>query len=316
LDDYCTGLNVAKCGGAVNDAALGERGATVSTRRFFVACVAVLTLAACNTTDYLVERYEWRWGPDPALPRSDVQSAIGGQVQVLDYITLAALKKGYWDVPPFSEPRLNGDWFRVAEWGFNVGRQDCEIYLNYMFRMNREKQRDDGIIAGVSAATSAIVSVTAHNPAKALSVLAAAFGLATALNDAIFSSYLFTEAPGLISVKVKDLQDTYQQQVEKNQHPLATLVSTTKTKTDTTGVAGKSASQASDTSSTLVKPITTPEGAYSAIQNYYHICLPQSIEGILLQTVADSSAKSNNPSNNSTPQLVGNPDSTKTTKTK
>jgi hypothetical protein len=169
----------------------------------------------------------------------------------------------------------------------------------------------------VSAATSAIVSATAHNPAKALSVLAASFGLATALNDAIFSSYLFTEAPGLISVKVKDLQDTYQQQVEKNQHPVTTLVSTTKqTKTDTTGAANKSASQTADTSSTLVKPITTPEEAYNAIQNYYHICLPQSIEGILLQAVADSSAKSNNPSNNSTPQLVGSPDSTKTTKTK
>jgi hypothetical protein len=118
---------------------------------------------------------------------------------------------------------------------------------------------------------------------------------------------------------VADLQDTYQQQVEKNQdqHLVPTPVSTTKqTQTVTSGAANKSASQATDTSTTLVKPITTPEEAYNAIQNYYHICLPQSIEGVLLQTVADSSAKSNNPSNNSTPQLVGNPDSTKTTKTK
>jgi hypothetical protein len=279
----------------------------VSARRIFATCVAVLTLAACNTTDYLVERYEWRWGPDPALPRSDVGSVIGGQFQVLEYITTAAFGKDYWQLPKFSSPDLSGEWFRVAEWGFNVGRQDCEIYLNYMFRMNREKQRDDGIIAGVNAATAAIVTATTHNPAKALSVLAASFGLATALNDAIFSSYLFTEAPGLISVKVKDLQDTYQQQVEKNQLPenKSGLVSTTETKTVAKGSA-KPADKSTSTTTAVVRPIITAEDAYGAIQNYYHICLPQSIEGVLLQAVADSSTKSSNSSNNNTPKLVTN----------
>jgi hypothetical protein len=178
----------------------------MSASRIFVTCALMLSLGACNT-DYLVERYEWRWGPDPAIPRSDVQTVIGGQVQVLDYITWQAFGLHYTPALAVAPPD-NNFWFKVAEWGFNVGRQDCEIYLDYMFRMDREKQRDDGIIAGVSAATSAIVSATTHNPAKALSVLAASFGLATALNDAIFSSYLFSQAPGLIAVKVKDLQDT------------------------------------------------------------------------------------------------------------
>ncbi|HET8919992.1 MAG TPA: hypothetical protein VFN27_09965 [Xanthobacteraceae bacterium] len=276
--------------------------------------MAVLTLSGCNTTDYLVERYEWRWGPNPALPRSDVQTVIVGQIQVLDYITTQAFHIGYpgEEIPAGFGPNF---WFQVAEWGFNIGRQDCEIYLNYMFRMNREKQRDDGIIAGVSAATSAIVTATTHNPAKALSVLAASFGLATALNDAIFSSYLFTEAPGLISVKVKDLQDAYQQTVEKNQiqqpktSPKSWIVSTTETKKIIPSKSKSSApSQDSNTTTTTVvaRPILSPEDAYAAIQNYYHICLPQSIEGILLQTVADSSAKSTDASNSSTPKLVNN----------
>lgn len=259
--------------------------------------VLALTLAACNT-NYLMERYEWRWGPDPAIPRSDVQTVIGGQIQVLDYITTQAFGMPY---PQPSQPVPPGFWFEVAEWGFNVGRQDCEVYLNYMFRMNREKQRDDGIIAGVSAATSAIVSVTAHNPAKALSVLAASFGLATALNDAIFESYLFSEAPGLISVKVRDLQDTYQQQVEKNQLPQkpTTTVVTSKVTTTTTSPESKS----TDTTTAVVRPITTAQGAYNAIQNYYHICLPQSIEGVLLQAVADTTAKQTSPSSSSAPKL-------------
>lgn len=274
----------------------------MSAKRICLICVLLMTLVGCNTTDYLVERYEWRWGPDPAIPRSDVQTVIGGQIQVLDYITSQAFGVDYQDAPKVS-PDL---WFRAAEWGFNVGRQDCEIYLDYMFRMNREKQRDDGVIAGVSAATSAIVTATAHSPSATLSVLAAAFGLATALNDAIFSSYLFTEAPGLISVKVKDLQDTYQQQVEKNQIQSPKVVTTsTQTQTTTTSPSPtKPPSTASDSSAAVVAPITTADEAYSAIQNYYHICLPHSIEGVLLQAVADSSAKPSSPSTNSTPKLT------------
>ena len=260
-----------------------------------MACLLAGTLGACTSADELQQRFAYRWGPDPALPSSDVQGVIGDQVQVLNYI----ISNAKIDV---SAPNA---WFRVAEWGFNVGRHDCEIYMDYMFRLNREKARDDGMIAGLSAASAAIVGVTAKNPSKALSVLAASFGLATALNDAIFQSYLFSEAPGLISIKVAQLQDTYQQQVEKTQfQPPSSPVTTTTTtsKKNASATTGGSATS-SDTTTTLVLPITAPEQAYNAIQNYYHICLPQSIEGVLLQAVADTTAKSSSPSNSSTPTL-------------
>jgi hypothetical protein len=168
--------------------------------------------------------------------------------------------------------------------------------------MNREKQRDDGIIAGVSAATSAIVTASSHNPAATLSVLAATFGLATALNDAIFQSYLFSEAPGLISRKVIELQDNYQQLVEKNQLPPTKKAVVTQSHQGSKSPAQMT--QTTDTTTVVVKPITTAEQAYSAIQNYYNICLPQSIEGVLLQAVADSSAKPSSPSTSSAPKLT------------
>jgi hypothetical protein len=235
---------------------------------------------------------------------------IGGQIQVLDYITWEAFNIHYEEALQQSSRAPSDFWFEVAEWGFHVGRQDCDVYLNYMFRMNREKQRDDGIIAGVSAASSAIVAATTHNPVKALSVLAASFGLATALNDAIFESYLFSEAPGLISIKVKGLQDAYQQQVEKNQNPkqsgtVTTSSTTTTTQTTVTQAGTNSTAKTTppDTSTAVVIPILSPEQAYNAIQNYYNICLPQSIEGVLLQAVADSSAKPSSPSTSSTPKL-------------
>jgi hypothetical protein len=34
--------------------------------------------------------------------------------------------------------------------------------------------------------------------------------------------------------------------------------------------------------------IGSPSSAYYAIQSYYHICLPHSIEGVMLQSIADS----------------------------
>jgi hypothetical protein len=253
-----------------------------------------------------MQRFAYRWGPNPALPASHVSTAIADEVGVLNYITTTAFQYNYPAKPEIPDGFTPDTfWFEVAEWGLNVGRRDCEIYMNYMFRLNRERHRDDLIIAGLGAFASALVTATSKS-ATTLSILAASFGLATAVNDAVFDSYLFSEAPGLISIKVKQLQDSYQQQIEKNQrqlasrNPTSSLV-TTKTTNDTQSNAANS--NVTDTTTTVVLPIVTPHQAYSTIQNYYHICLPQSIEGVLLQAVADATAKPSSPSSSSTPTL-------------
>lgn len=196
-----------------------------------------------------------RWGPDPALKSADVDTVMRDQSQVLLFIEIDAgfIKPdgagGYVSTPAMP-PQL---WYSVAQWGFNIGRQDCEVYLNTLYRLNRQKQRNDSGLAALAAGTAAILT-PAHASAASLSIVAAVFGLTTALNDALYQSYLFTEAPGLIAIKVKDLQDAYQKSLGPDS-------------------------------------ITTPDQAYSAIQHYYTICLPESIEGVLLEAVANSSAK-------------------------
>jgi hypothetical protein len=272
----------------------------------------VSALSACTSSDELMQRFTYRWGPNPALPSSSVNTAIADEVAVLDYITSNAFQIHYVDVATRIAPKDTANfWFAATEWGFNVGRRDCEIYMNYMFRLNREKQRDDSIITGLATFASGLVTATSKS-ATTLSILAASFGLATAVNDAIFTSYLFSEAPGLISIKVKQLQDAYQQQIETNQQQLASrspsVVTTTKT-TGTTNTASAATpappkSNSTDTTTTVVQPIAFPHQAFNAIQNYYHLCLPQSIEGVLLQAVADSTAKPSSPSSSSTPKLA------------
>ena len=275
----------------------------MSTNGFVVSCVLLITLGACTSSDEFQERFAYRWGPNPAMPSTEVKSVITSQIEVLGYISQNAFKTEYGTPPPGYTPQQY--WFGVAEWGFNVGRQDCEIYMDYMFRLNREKQRSDLIISGLNTAASAIVTATTKSQ-KPLSILAASFGLATAFNDAIFDSYLFSEAPGLISIKVKELQDAYQQKVEQNQIKKPTIVTTinqTIKKSNMSTAGAPTKSDATDNTTTIVEPIATPEQAFNVIQNYYHICLPQSIEGVLLQAVADTKAKSNSPGNSSTPQL-------------
>jgi hypothetical protein len=226
-----------------------------ASRVVFVALISTFFLTSCSDADRKA-MVAGRWGPNPALQPTNIDSVIHDQTQVLLYIELeAGLIKSdgagsYVQANSLSPAQL---WYTVAQWGFNVGRQDCEIYLNTLYRLNREKQRNDSALAALAAGTAAILTPT-HASAKSLSIVAAAFGLSTALNDALFQTYLFTEAPGLISTKVKELQDTYQKSL------------------------GASS-------------ITTSDQAYSAIQNYYNICLPESIEGVLLEAVATSSAK-------------------------
>jgi len=183
-------------------------------------------------------------------------------VAVLRYIAEDAIL-------PFP-PTQESEWYRIAEWGFNIGRQDCEVYLDNLFRMNREKQRNDSIFTALNTAAAAIITGTTHAQ-KPLSLVAAAFGLTTAINDALFQSYLFTEAPGLIAIKVKELQDAYRDSVEKNEYP-----------------DGKSKQERRSL-------IRSPEAAFNAIQNYYRLCLPQTIEGTLLQAVSYTTAKATDP---------------------
>jgi hypothetical protein len=137
--------------------------------------------------------------------------------------------------------------------------------MDNLFRLNREKGRNDTILAGLSTAAAAIVTGTT-TAQKPLSILAAVFGLSIALNDALFQSYLFSQAPGLVSKKVSDLQEVFRNSVVSGQ----------------------------------VK-VTTPASAYYAVQSYYHICLPHSIEGVMLQSIADTGPVIPSPSDGSAP---------------
>jgi hypothetical protein len=207
-------------------------------------------VAGCANSNELKARFNGRWGPDPAMQPADVATVAQNQLLVLSYLERSA---GYMAADgTLIRPLVDADYAEIAQWGFNIGRQDCEIYMDNLFRLSREKGRNDNILAAASTAAAAIVTGTT-TAQKPLSILAAVFGLSIALNDAIFQSYLFTQAPGLVAKKVSDLQEVFRNSVVTGQ----------------------------------VK-VTSPASAYYAVQSYYHICLPHSIEGVMLQSISDS----------------------------
>jgi hypothetical protein len=159
-----------------------------------------------------------------------------------------------------STTALDPSWYYVAEWGFNIGRADCTAYLDNLFVIARERAKYNGLFLDLSSAATAIVTATAPHSA-ALSLIAPAFGLAGNISNRVFDSYLFSDtAPGIIQSKVKDLQGKFQDTIKTNR-----------------------------------LQINTSAAAYAAIQNYYNICLPQSIEGVLLEHIATGTATATDP---------------------
>jgi hypothetical protein len=205
-------------------------------------------LAGC--VDDLGTRISGRWGPNPEIQPAAFNAIGQNQYLVLSYLARAS-GRGLVTQDGVLLMGTPADWYEVAQWGFNIGRQDCEIYLDNLFRMNRERGRNDSIMTAVSTAAAFIVAATTKSQTP-LSVIAAVFGLSIAANDAIFDSYLFSQAaPGLVFKKVNDLQEEFRSKV-------------------------------------TTADVYSPSSAYNAIQTYYHICLPHAIEGVLLQKIADS----------------------------
>jgi hypothetical protein len=233
-----------------------------SVKAVIVLCGLANVLLGCSNDDFQ-RRISGRWGPRPVIQADDTNTMLTNQILVLGYINKNA-NIGV-NIYAATDPR----WYNIAEWGFNVGRADCTIYLDNLFIMAREKARTNGLLLDISSFATAVVTATAPH-SVALSIIAPAFGLAGNVSNRVFDSYLFSDtSPGLIQSKVKDLQDKFQDTIKNNQDQ-----------------------------------INTSAAAYAAIQGYYNICLPQSIEGVLLEKIANSTATATDPGVTPKPTVV------------
>ena len=188
-----------------------------------------------------------RKGPAPILDVASVQTAATNQTTVLYALAQDA---GY------PHPELGGiDWYRVTEAGFNYVDDQCSAYFDTIFFLDRERSQLKSGLAAASATTAAILGVTSASTLS-LSVLASAFGFASASTDILAGTYLYSLPPATTQGLVNKLQAAYR-----------------------------------DAAATVESEISTPTAAYHHIQSYLALCLPPTIETEVIKTVNAAGAQ-------------------------
>jgi hypothetical protein len=142
----------------------------------------------------------------------------------------------------------------VTEAGFNYVDDECRAYFDAIFFLNRDKDQIKSGLAAAGATTAAILGVTGAS-AKSLAVVAQAFGLGIVSTDLVAGTYLYQMPPSVAQGFVKELQLAYRDGAA-SRRPL----------------------------------INSPSAAYHAIQDYFLLCLPPTIEAMIAQHVAGAIA--------------------------
>jgi hypothetical protein len=194
--------------------------------------IVSLGLASCSELSL-------RKGPAPILDVTSVQTASSNQRQIIDALAAdAGVNLGTPD-----------SYYRTAEAGFNYVDDQCRAYFDDIFFIDRERsQLKSGLAAG-GGTTAAILGVT-NASTLTMSVVASAFGFASAATDILAGTYLYSLPPATTQGFVNKLQAAFRD--------------------------GASANRAS---------INSRTSAYYAIQRYLSLCLPPTIEAEITKQV-------------------------------
>lgn len=208
-------------------------------RRLAVCLAFALGLSLPNCKEFERDR-----GLNPIIQASDVEVASQNQVRLLNALAI-----------DFSVPETsNSYWYDVSMAGFNYVDDECRLYFNDLFFLNREKDEIKTGLAAAGATTAAIMGVTGATT-KSIAIVAQAFGLGGVATDLVAGTYLYQIPPATALGFVKELQLAYR-----------------------AGIADRRAM------------INSPSTAYHAIQDYLSLCLPPTIEAKIAEHVAAARA--------------------------
>jgi hypothetical protein len=200
-----------------------------------VVSIVSLGLAGCN-------ELALRKGPPAVLDGTAVRTAADNRIAITNALALDASDGGVF---------IDGTdrYYRIAEAGFNYVDDQCQAYFDSIFFIDRERSQFKSGLAAASATTAAILGVTGASTLS-LSVVASAFGFASAATDILAGTYLYSLPPSTTQGLVNRLQTTYRAQAAK-----------------------------------FRAEIDSPTAAYHQIQGYLALCLPPRIESEVIRTV-------------------------------
>jgi hypothetical protein len=208
-------------------------GAVVRRTAVFLAATAGLLLTSCNG-------FERDRGLNPIIQGSDVEVASQNQMRILNALAI-----------DFNVSETgNSRWYDVSVAGFNFADDECRLYFNDLFFLNREKDELKTGLAAAGATAAAVMGVTGATT-KSISIVAQAFGLGAVATDLVAGTYLYQIPPATALGFVKELQLAYR-----------------------SGLAQRKSM------------INSPSTSYHAIQDYLTLCLPPTIEAKIAEHVA------------------------------
>ena len=221
--------------------------------RLISAVIVVLTFSGCSSGSFGLQAVE------PKLDATTVVNASNSRQTIM-----AALYSDASFGVPQTDPTLAGkmplsavgsaSWYETTLAGFNFVDDQCSAYFSQLYELERNSRATVAGLGAFAQTASAILAVTGADVLTITSV-AQAFGLATSLTEITANSFLYRLPPAATRGFVRSTMGAYRSAV---------------------------ASEA--------KNIDNPALAYSYIRGYLDLCLPVTIEGMLVDTVSSVEA--------------------------
>jgi hypothetical protein len=162
---------------------------------------ATYVVVGCETAE---EYYKGRNGPAPVVLSAEVSDGTRRQVETLQFI---AANAGVTFPPNHPD-----DWYLLTLYGMNSVDIACDEYMSILDRIHRGKSRIQNTLNLTQATASAVMTATGAD-AKALLVLAQAFGATHALTGIVADSYLYSAEPSTVEMLSKRLRGSYRTQL-------------------------------------------------------------------------------------------------------
>jgi hypothetical protein len=204
--------------------------------------------------------FELRKGPSPVIDGTAVYTASDNKL-----VLLGALER---DAGLDQGPAPPDYYYQVAEAGFNYVDDQCRSYFDELFFLNKGREQVKSGLAATGQTTLAILGITGA-AVPTLTIVAQAFGLASAATDIVTGTYLYALPPATTQSFVERLQLAFR-------------------------------AQASSSSAS----VRSPAAAYYLIQRYLNLCLPPTIEAEITKQISNTSVVGQ-PVTNAVGQPVG-----------
>ena len=218
-----------------------------------VLVFAILLLAGCRSEDLFPEN---RYGP-MAVSGERSRESYRQQQKILDHLIKMAFPKDF-DRIEFR----SAAWYQVALAGYDFVDHRCDEYLYELYVNAKRKTRAASLITATGTATGTILQLSDVSRAS-IGIVAAAFGYASAFNDAYSDSYLMSIGPGVVASVVKKSRIAFRENV--------------------------AAAEARG------EIINSRSIASSSIRSYLELCMPVFIEGQVTDVLADAKAGTGSP---------------------